>query len=1214
MWDTISKGAHRFFYGFFLLTVLAAYGYAAPAGAGLAHAAGPPSVSLRWQYEVTDHEEVILDKLVTLDQVAAASRSSLEVAARTSGGKRLATVTLKGEGSVADLRKVIFNPAGDMKKLIMQPARLSIRGETPAGKDVVVKVVSNISTGYGWTIDAAPGMSFTKNQDEKFEQTSPFVGGAGTQLFFLRARQDGAKNIIMHYQRPWEESGEVSGALDIEVSGELPDTLDLSDPDTATAEAAGQSQSLPAPSAQQSDLSLAETLKSVPSSFDWRSSGGLTSIRDQGQCGSCWAFATVGVLEGAIKIRSGIDTDLSEQFLVSCNKDSWSCDGGWWAHDYHQDTLGNLQNLAGAVLETDMPYTQTDGTCRAIASHPYAINSWQQMSASPSVSQIKEAIYNYGPVSAAICSGPALQQYTGGIFSTDESSVCSGGVNHGIVLVGWNDTEQTWILRNSWGTGWGESGYMRIRWNTSQVGYGASYVNYQSSCSYSISPASATVPAAGSTGSVTVTTQSGCTRTAASNVSWITITSGASGTGGGTVSYTVAANTGSGRSGTLTIAGESFTVTQQAASSCTYTISPESATVSAAGSTGSVSVTTQSGCAWTSSSNLGWASITAGASGAGSGTVSYSIGANTGDSRSGAMTIAGRSFTISQAAPTSCTYSLNSLTNTFAADVGTGSISVNTGDSCTWTAASSVSWASITTGTGGTGSSTIVFSVAANTGSSSRSGAITVGDQEFSFTQQGVSSSDTPLNNGVALNQTMTPSISGGTWKYYYVTLPVGASDLSIEVTNMTADVDLYVNRGEKPLASAYDCNSMNSSTSNDSCSFSSPESGQWWIGVRNWATGLLSYRITATWSSGGGQSTLGDAVDAASFSWATGGNAVWTRQQTITHDGVDAAGSGEIADSQQSWMETSVTGPLVVSFWWQVSSESGYDYLRFAVDGTEVFSTSGEQDWEQKSYILAAGAHALRWSYTKDGSASSGSDIGWVDQISLSSVTPIVGDWDGDGYDNVGLFSGNKFLLDVNDDGIADAVVPFARSTDLPVTGDWDGDGYDDIGVFRSADRKFFLDDDLDSVADATVTIGRSSDLPVVGDWDSDGYDDIGVFRPSARRYYLDFNEDGIHNRAVTIGRLGDYSLVGDWDGDGVDSVGIFRPSAARFYLDDDDDGVHDHAQYFGLSTDVPVIGDWDGDGDDDIGVYRPSTNTFYLDEDFDGTAEWSVPGPMEE
>jgi hypothetical protein len=94
------------------------------------------------------------------------------------------------------------------------------------------------------------------------------------------------------------------------------------------------------------------------------------------------------------------------------------------------------------------------------------------------VDAIKNAIYNYGPVSAAVCVGPVFEMYRGGIYSTDESSYCNGSINHAVSLVGWNDAENTWILRNSWGTGWGESGYMRIARGVSNIGYGASYVVY----------------------------------------------------------------------------------------------------------------------------------------------------------------------------------------------------------------------------------------------------------------------------------------------------------------------------------------------------------------------------------------------------------------------------------------------------------------------------------------------------------------------------------------------------------------------------------------------------------------------------------------------------------------------------------------------------------------------------------------------------------------
>jgi subtilisin family serine protease len=224
--------------------------------------------------------------------------------------------------------------------------------------------------------------------------------------------------------------------------------------------------------------------------------------------------------------------------------------------------------------------------------------------------------------------------------------------------------------------------------------------------------------------------------------------------------------------------------------------------------------------------------------------------------------------------------------------------------------------------------------------------------------------------------------------------------------------------------------------------------------------------------------------------------------------------------------------------------------------------------------------------------------------------VSPVVGDWNGDGRDDLGIFlaGSHRFLLDVDGDGWHDVDVGLGAVGDLPVTGDWNGDGRDDLGVFRPSRRRFYLDADLDGVHEKATTIGRSDDIPLVGDWDSDGEDDIGVFRPSARRYYMDADEDGIHDRAVTIGRESDVPLVGDWDGDGVDSIGVYRPSTGRFYLDDDDDGLHDHGVTLdvGMSGDLmPVTGDWDGDGRTEVGLFDPESRTFFLDRDMDGVVD---------
>ncbi len=171
-------------------------------------------------------------------------------------------------------------------------------------------------------------------------------------------------------------------------------------------------------------------------------------------------------------------------------------------------------------------------------------------------------------------------------------------------------------------------------------------------CSFSINPTSASFAAAGGTGSVTVTTQAGCNWTAASNNAFITITSGASGSGSGTVTYAVAANTSTtARSGSLTIAGLTHSVSQAAGGgTCSFSINPTSRSFGAEGGTGSVTVTTQAGCNWTAVSNNAFITITSGASGSGSGTVTYSVAERIlSTSRNGSLTIAGLTHSVSQA-------------------------------------------------------------------------------------------------------------------------------------------------------------------------------------------------------------------------------------------------------------------------------------------------------------------------------------------------------------------------------------------------------------------------------------------------------------------------------------------------------------------------------------------------------------------------------------
>lgn len=136
---------------------------------------------------------------------------------------------------------------------------------------------------------------------------------------------------------------------------------------------------------------------------------------------------------------------------------------------------------------------------------------------------------------------------------------------------------------------------------------------------------------------------------------------------------------------------------------------------------------------------------------------------------------------------------------------------------------------------------------------------------------------------------------------------------------------------------------------------------------------------------------TLAEALDAPSLVWTSGGAAGWIGQMVVSHDGVDAARSGFISDSQESWMQTSVTGPSTLTFWWKVSSESGHDFLTLYLDGVlQPGRISGEVAWQFRTLSIPTGSHLVRWKYSKDSGVSAGSDRGWVDQVALFAPSPL--------------------------------------------------------------------------------------------------------------------------------------------------------------------------------------------------------------------------------
>ena len=255
-------------------------------------------------------------------------------------------------------------------------------------------------------------------------------------------------------------------------------------------------------------------------------------------------------------------------------------------------------------------------------------------------------------------------------------------------------------------------------------------------CSYTVTPLTISIAAAGSTGtSVSVASSGTCAWTAASNVSWISISSGGSGSGNGTVTIAITANSGAARSGTLTIASQTVTVNQAAAASCSYSVTPTTVSINAAGGAGTpISVTTASGCAWTAATSAGWITILTGATGSGDGSVTYTVLPNTGSARTATLTVAGKSVNISQSAV--CSYSISPHDHTLDKDGGTGTVAVNTQSGCAWTAVSNVSWITITSGSSGTDDGTVRYTAAANTTGNSRIGTLTIAGQTFTLTEK----------------------------------------------------------------------------------------------------------------------------------------------------------------------------------------------------------------------------------------------------------------------------------------------------------------------------------------------------------------------------------------------------------------------------------------------------------------------------------------------
>ncbi|HOV87076.1 MAG TPA: C1 family peptidase [Syntrophobacteraceae bacterium] len=230
----------------------------------------------------------------------------------------------------------------------------------------------------------------------------------------------------------------------------------------------------------------------LPSSFDWRSYNGrsyIGPVRNQGNCGSCYSFAAAAAAEGTYNVAvgnyDGDAEDFSEAFIAWClgkygpySEHFGGCDGA--DYDYYE-----LEALTqeGIIRESDFPYTVSDpGSCKHWSDPTLVFQNWYRIPCGD-IDAMKTALMTYGPLDAAVYVGSAFEAYESGIYEDTRTSCGANpcyytATNHAVSLVGWDDNggDGYWILRNSWGTSWGEQGYMRIKYTSAVVSCEAAYL------------------------------------------------------------------------------------------------------------------------------------------------------------------------------------------------------------------------------------------------------------------------------------------------------------------------------------------------------------------------------------------------------------------------------------------------------------------------------------------------------------------------------------------------------------------------------------------------------------------------------------------------------------------------------------------------------------------------------------------------------------------
>ncbi|WOL04165.1 vignain-like [Canna indica] len=196
----------------------------------------------------------------------------------------------------------------------------------------------------------------------------------------------------------------------------------------------------------------------LPPAIDWRLKGAVTAVKNQGKCGSCWAFSTVVAVEGINMIKTNKLVSLSEQELVDCDADAKGCDGGLM-----DDAFDFIKQNGGITTEGLYPYVAKQEKCDTAKENSNVVSIDGHEDVPPNDEEALMKAVSNQPVAVAIeASGRDFQFYSEGVFTGS----CGTGLDHGVAIVGYGtspDDVKYWIVKNSWGAEWGEQGYIRMQ-------------------------------------------------------------------------------------------------------------------------------------------------------------------------------------------------------------------------------------------------------------------------------------------------------------------------------------------------------------------------------------------------------------------------------------------------------------------------------------------------------------------------------------------------------------------------------------------------------------------------------------------------------------------------------------------------------------------------------------------------------------------------------